>query len=421
MRRTLPALLGAFAMTAAAPADDLDPAKLPSRPEFPDPLVMLDGTRVATKEDWFARRRPELKKLFEELMYGRYPAVKAHVTGKIVHEDRQALGGKATLREVAVSVGVGTAPPFYLLVVTPNHRTGPAPAFVGLNFCGNHAVTTDPKVRIPDGWMYPNRAGVKDNKATEAGRGTQTDVWPLEAIIDRGYAVATAYNGDLIPDNPKVRGGLADVLMPLSKGDRAPDATATIMAWAWGLHRAVDYLVTLPEIDPKRVAAVGHSRLGKTAIVAAAFDDRIALAIAHQAGCGGTAPDRTKNPKAETVKRINTSFPHWFCDNFKKFNDDVTRLPFDQHCLVAVCAPRPVLFSNATGDQWADPPGQFDILKAATPVYKLLGAEGLAAEAYPPEGKLIASRLGYWVRPGQHAMTPADWRTFLAFADKWLK
>jgi hypothetical protein len=429
MRRTLLALLGAFAMTAPAPATNplplfIDPAKLPSRPELPDPLAMFDGTKVETKEDWLGKRRPELKKLFEYVMYGIHPGAPAgqKVTARVVHEDKQALGGKATLREVAVSIGPPRVPPFYLLVVVPNKRPGPAPAFVGLNFCGNHAVTTDPKVHIPEGWMYPNRPGVKDNKATEAGRGTQTDVWPLEAIIDRGYAVATAYNGDFIPDDPRQRlTGTFGQLYPPPPGIVPPNATATIMGWAWGIERMVDYLTTVPEIDAKRIAVVGHSRLGKTALVAAAFDDRIALAIPHQAGCGGTAPDRTKNPKAETVKRINTSFPHWFCDNFKKFNDDVTRLPFDQHCLVAVCAPRPVLFTNATEDQWADPPGQFDILKAATPVYKLLGVDGLAAEAYPPENKLIDSRLGYWVRPGKHAMTPDDWKTFLAFADKWLK
>jgi cephalosporin-C deacetylase-like acetyl esterase len=193
------------------------------------------------------------------------------------------------------------------------------------------------------------------------------------------------------------------------------------MDWAWGLHRMIDHLATLPEIDPKRLAVVGHSRLGKAALAAAAFDDRVAVAFPSQAGCGGTAPSRTKNPKAETVQRINTSFPHWFADTFKAFNDDPSKLPFDQHCLVALCAPRPVLFTNATEDQWANPPGQFDVLRAATPVYKLLGVEGLEAEAYPEENKLIASRLGYWVRPGKHDMTPDDWKAYLAFADKWLK
>jgi cephalosporin-C deacetylase-like acetyl esterase len=177
----------------------------------------------------------------------------------------------------------------------------------------------------------------------------------------------------------------------------------------------------LNEIDPKRIAVVGHSRLGKTALVAAAFDERIALAIPHQAGCGGTAPDRCHNPKAETVQRINTNFPHWFNDNFKKFNTQVEKLPFDQHCLIALCAPRPVLLSNAVEDEWANPAGQFEILKAAEPVYKLLGADGLGAEAMPEPGRLVDSTLGYFIRPGKHSMTRADWKVFLDYADRNLK
>jgi len=417
--RLLPALFGV--VLVIAPAFAVGPAKLPSNPEFPDPLVMMDGTKVETKAAWLEKRRPELKNLFETYMYGRYPMPAAAVEGKVVYEDKAALGGKATLREVALQlIGKEGMPAVYVLIVTPNMTKGKVPTFVGLNFTGNHTFTADPKVHLPEGWMY-DRPGVVNNKATDDGRGKNMDVFPLEAIIDRGYAVVTAYSGDIIPDNPKVRGGYVDALMPLSKGDPDPSQTATVMAWAWGLHRITDYLTKLPEIDAKRIAVVGHSRLGKAAMVATAFDDRIALGIPLQAGCGGTAPNRSKNPKGEPVKRINTSFPHWFCGHFKAFNDDQTKLPFDQHSLVAICAPRPVLFANATEDQWADPPGQFEVLKAATPVYKLFGVEGLTADKFPEENKLINSRLGYWVRPGKHAMTPDDWKIFMDFADVWMK
>src|SRR5262249_15936786 len=153
----------------------------------------------------------------------------------------------------------------------------------------------------------------------------------LEQSIDRGYAVATLYSGDIDPDRADVREGIQQYLYP--KGEKpAPDRAATIAVWAWGLHRMVDYLITDKDIDRKRIAVVGHSRLGKTALLAAAFDDRIALAIPHQAGCGGTAPSRGK--VGESVTRINTSFPHWFCGNFKLFNDRPEKLPFDQNCLV---------------------------------------------------------------------------------------
>lgn len=405
MRLASLALLGAV-MTSAVAADFPPPEKLPSIPELPDPLTTLAGKKITTKDEWQSTRRPELKELFQHYMYGRYPGVKSQVSAKVLFEDRAAFDGKATLREFALTVSDGK-PPVHVLLMVPNGLSGPAPVFVGLNFTGNHTITDHPKVRIPDAWMRKSETA-KNNKATEAGRGKSTR-WPLATIAERGYAVATAYYGEIRPDDAKVQGGAA------------PKGTSAIMAWAWGLHRMIDHLATLPEIDPKRIAVVGHSRLGKTALLAAAFDDRIAVAFPSQAGCGGTAPSRNHNPKAETVKRINTAFPHWFNDEFKKFNDDTTKIPFDQHCLVTLCAPRPVLFTNATDDQWANPPGQFDVLKAATPVYKLLGVEGLEAEKFPAENQLIDSRLGYWVRPGKHDMSPADWQTYLTFADRWLK
>ena len=168
-------------------------------------------------------------------------------------------------------------------------------------------------------------------------------------------------------------------------------------------------------IDTARIAVVGHSRNGKTALLAAAFDERIDLVIPSQAGCGGTAPSR--GTVGESVKQINDRFPHWFNTTFKAFNEQTDKIPFDQHCLIALCAPRPVLLSNAVEDQWANPAGQFEVLKAAEPVYRLLGAEGCAAETMPETGKLVDSNLGYWIRPGKHSMTKADWEVFLKFAD----
>jgi cephalosporin-C deacetylase-like acetyl esterase len=194
------------------------------------------------------------------------------------------------------------------------------------------------------------------------------------------------------------------------------------MWWAWGVHRAVDYLVANKEIMSGSLVVVGHSRLGKTALLAGALDDRISIVIPHQSGCGGAGPSRSKNAKAETVKRINTSFPHWFSTNFKAFNDDTTKLPFDQNCLVAICAPRPVLMTNAEEDQWANPGGQFDVLKAAMPAYELYDLEKpLVAEKMPETGTLSADRLGYFIRNGTHSMTPTDWKVFMDFGDRWLK
>jgi hypothetical protein len=393
-----------------------EPDKLPSYPELPDPLKLFNGDRITSKQQWFDKRRPELKALFEFYMYG-HPPRPEKIAAKVDHEDARAFGGKATLREVTISFGPSGTPPIHLLLVIPNHRKGPVPAFVGLNFCGNHALVDDPGVRLPTVWMYDRYPGVKNHRATEAGRGKQIDVWALEQSVDRGYAVATIYNGDIDPDRPDVREGIQPHLR--KDGEKpGPHDWGTIAAWAWGLHRAVDYLCDLKDIDKNRIAVVGHSRLGKTALLAAAFDERIALAIPHQAGCGGTSPSRGK--AGESVKQINDSFPHWFDGTFKEFNDRPDRLPFDQHCLVALVAPRPVLFSNAVEDQWANPAGQFQVLQAADPVYRLLGVEGLGTKEMPKPGLLVDSRLGYYIRPGQHSMTRGDWKVFLDFADRHL-
>jgi hypothetical protein len=422
MRLPLPlAALGVLAVTLPAlPADLPSFDKLKANPDLPNPAVMLDGTRVTTKADWEAKRRPELRAMFEHYMYGKYPAKPEKWTAKVLFEDAKAFGGKGTLREVEITFGPPEWPKIYLLVAVPNGKT-PAPCFVGTNFQGNHCLVADERVRITPEWCYASTPGVVKNRATATGRGKVLDVWPFEQALEKGYAVATFYNGDIQPDRPDVREGMRATI-PLAPGGLPGDETATIMWWAWGIHRAVDYLVTDKSIDAKRLAVVGHSRLGKTALLAGALDDRIAVVIPHQSGCGGAGPSRSQNPKAETVKRINTSFPHWFCPRFKVFNDDVTKLPFDQNCLVALCAPRPVLMTNAEEDQWANPGGQFDVLRAAAPAYELYDvAKPVVADKMPEAGKLSDTRLGYFIRAGKHAMTPDDWKVYLAFCDKWLK
>jgi hypothetical protein len=391
-------------------------SRLPSRPGLPDPLVMLNGERVVTKEQWLSKRRPELKNVFQYYMYGYLPAAPEKAVCRLERENSRLFGGKATLKEVTVAIGPPGAPPVHLLLAVPNERKMPAPVFLGLNFSGNHTLVKDPEVRLPTSWMDSRGLGVKNNRATEAGRGTQIDVWAIEQSIDRGYAVATIYYGEITPDDPRISDGIQPYFR---KGERpGPHDWGAIAAWAWGLQRAVDYLLTDPDIDRTRIAVVGHSRLGKTALLAGAFDERIALVIPHQAGCGGTAPSRGKI--GESVKQINDRFPHWFNATFKEFNDQPDRLPFDQHCLVALMAPRPVLLTNAVEDIWANPQGQFEVLQAADPVYRFLGAGGLEAKQMPEPGKLIDSTLGYYIRLGKHSMGKEDWQIFLAFADKHL-
>jgi hypothetical protein len=390
---------------------------------LPDPLLTRNGRVVATASDWEDVRKPELRGLFEQFMFGCYPAKPDLVVGRTLFEDREAFAGQGTLREIELTVGPPEWPKIYLLIATP-HADHPVACFVGPNFGGNHLRTADARVRLPTAWMPDGYVGVVEHRATDAGRGKQADswdIWPLENAVKRGYAVATFYCGDVQPDKPDMLDGIPAVAAPPSdKPD--PAAPGAIMWWAWGIHRSVDYLVTDPSVDAKRIAVVGHSRLGKTALLAGAFDDRIALTIPHQAGCGGSGPSRHNDPKAETIAIITKKFPHWFGPNFTSFGADPASLPFDQNCLVALCAPRPVLFTSAAEDVWSNPSGQFEVLKATSPVYNLLGVEGLAAPSWPKPGDpLIPSRLGYWIRPGKHSLLSADWQIFMDFADIWLK
>jgi len=403
-----------------------DPEKLAAHATLPDPLTTFLSHPVKTREDWEKRRAPELRALFQHYMYGRRPLAARPVEGKLIRENKTALGGKATLREVLVNCGLDR--PVHLLVLIPNERAKPAACFLGMNFEGNYALLDDPQIQMP-AWVPKSFPEVPPHTASEAGRGREKEVWALDQAIERGYAVATFFSGDIQPDDRETAPAQLRKWTQENQDPTAGDATATIMLWAWGFSRMLDYVQTVPEIDAQRVAAVGHSRNGKTALVAAAFDERFALVIPSQAGCGGTAPSRLPEALAnppegkllhETVKRINTSFPHWFCGNFKAFNTAMDRLPFDQHCLIALCAPRPVLLSNATDDQWANPRGQFDMLRAADPVYKLIAGDGLGATEMPETGKLLSSRLGYFIRPGKHAMTREDWKIWLDYADRWL-
>jgi hypothetical protein len=415
------ALLLLVAGCTAAPVrrDFPDVDALPARPELPEVLTMLDGRAVTSPEQWRAERRPELAALFQHYMYGYFPPAPAKVDVAVRRTDPKALGGKATLKELTLSWAPAPMPSIHLLVVVPNARSKPAPCVFGLNFNGNHAVLPDPQIKLPMVWLREQKGRTEKNRATDAGRGTDTATWSIEASIDRGYAIATFVNADIAPDKHDWNEGIHRHYFKEGQKEPGPTDWGTIAAWAWGLQRVVDYLVTDPAIDAKRLACFGHSRNGKTALLATAYDERIALAIPHQAGCGGTAPSRGK--VGEQVRQINKGFPHWFSDTFVRFNEQVEKLPFDQNGLVALCAPRPVLFSNAVEDQWANPDGQFQVLQAAEPAYRLLGVEGLEAKSVLKVGDALSSgRLGYWIRAGRHSTTPEDWKIFLDYCDKRL-
>jgi len=420
------ALTACLTMADDRPGFNYDESKVPDY-VLPDPLVGADGARVPDAAAWRAARRPGLIDIFSREVYGRTPGGRPPAMHwAVTSVDRAALGGKAVRKEITVWFTKGNeGPQMRLLVYQPSGAPGghaPWPAFLGMNYAGNNCVNADPGITLSTAWMPP-RSDLKlvNNRATEGTRGAQASRWNIETVVARGYATATVYYGDLCEDRPE---GLArDVAALYGTGgvdDRRPDEWGAIGIWAWGLSRALDVLREDAEIDGTRVAVHGHSRLGKAALWAGAQDERFALVISNDSGCGGAALSRRKF--GETVERINTAFPHWFARSFRAYNGREETLPIDQHELLALIAPRPLYVASAEDDHWADPRGEFLSLKNAGPVYALFGFQGLGATDWPAVNHPVSGdRLAYHIRTGPHDIKPYDWAQYLDFADRVLK
>ncbi len=417
-------LLGAFFCSPRAQAfePNYDESKIPEY-TLPDPLLTVAGDKVLDSRKWREKRRPEILNLFRTHVYGHSPKPLPEMTFEVTRVTPDALGGKALRKEVTVYFnGKKDGPKMDLLIHLPPNATGPVPCFLGLNFGGNHSVHPDPTIPLATGWMLSNKKekGYVDHRATELSRGSAASRWPIEMVLARGYGLATIYCGDIDPDFDD---GFQNGIHPLfyASGEKRPQSYewGSIAAWAWGLSRALDYIETDEAIDHRRVAVLGHSRLGKTSLWAGAQDERFALVISNDSGCGGAALNRRQI--GETVKRINTAFPHWFCQNFHKYNDHENNLPVDQHMLFALMAPRPVYVASAEQDRWADPRGEFLSLKHASPVYELFGKKAFRGLEMPTVDKPLQRDVAYHVRTGKHDITSYDWQRYLDYADQMLE
>jgi hypothetical protein len=271
---------------------------------------------------------------------------------------------------------------------TPNKHKGPSSVFL----------------------LIDNRS--KDN--IDPSRKIKSDFWPAEMVIEHGYAIAAFAVSDAAPDNnDNYKNGVLQLYPDQLTADNGMKA---IGAWTWAASRVMDYFKTDKDIDFNKVSVVGHSRGGKAALWAGAQDQRFAMVFANCSGNTGAALSRHKG--GETIKQINTAFPYWFNNNYKKYNDNENALPIDQHMLIALIAPRPVYTTNATKDQWADPIGSYLAIQNAEPVYALYGKKSLLTPEAPPVNNAITnSMIGYHIREGVHDLTAFDWENFIRFAD----
>ncbi|CAN5508932.1 acetylxylan esterase [soil metagenome] len=368
------------------------PKLFPPDPEMPAVKLpdLLAGT--TTTEQWQSKRRPEVLELFRTHVYGRVPATKYEQAYKVVKEDKAALDGKATLKEVDIVISRGgKSLTIRLNVFTPNAAKGPVPAF--LLICNRGKTAADPT------------------------RLQKAEFWPVEEGIARGFAMAAFLNSDVDPDKDD---GFKDGIHGLLDVEPRTDSSwGTLAAWAWGASRCLDYLVTDPAIAKDNVAVIGHSRGGKTALWAGAEDQRFALTISNDSGCGGAGISRRKFEGKEQIARITKSFPHWFCGKYKSYGDNEDASPVDQHMLLALIAPRAVAVGSAFDDKWADPRGEFLSLVHAEPAFKLLGKQSLGTAVMPVvNNPLNSDVMHYHIRPGKHDLMLSDWTMYWDFADK---
>lgn len=407
------------------PAPAASPPQIPSSSSqiippytLPDPLICEDGTPVDSVQRWREKRRPELLRMFEHEQYGRTKLARpAAMTFVLREENKHARGGLATRLRVGVLFeGTEQGRQMELLIYLPNQVKGKVPLFFGLNFDGNYTITTEPDLPLPRHFamgLVSNR--LTNNVPSSAARGIHESMWPIDLVLQRGYGLATAAYGEIEPD--------ADGRWREGPRGLAAEPTASdwgsIGAWAWACSRAMDYFSTQERIDSQRVALCGFSRLGKTALWAAAQDERFALVVSNNSGAGGAALH--KRIAGETTANLAGKLARWFCGNFRQYAHNESALPIDQHQLLALIAPRPLLIVSGKEDLWSDPEGEFLSARAASSVYGLLGCDGLASADWPAAGRLLDSRIGYFMHTGKHEVTLEDWQAMLRFSDKQMR
>ena len=370
---------------------------------LPPLLETVEGNPVTTAREWSTIRRPQVLSLFSNLVYGHVPLPKDPLeTGySVIDTVSDFMDGLATRLTVSMNFSNRNGKAESVLqVFLPNHVKEPVPALLVYSFSDTRSPDFDPD---------PERPGL-----TRQG-------FPLALVMEKGFALVIVDQSDLVGHNEVEFGRKSIQHLFYDKGQSFPRAHewGVISAIAWGGSRALDYLQTLDSVDDRRVAVMGHSKLGKAALWTAALDERFALVISAQSGAAGAALWR--RTYGETLEKMVTRFPYWLCRNAWKFVGNEDDLPVDQHMLLALIAPRPLYVASGQDDRWADPRGEFLSAWHAGEVYRLFGLQGLASEASPPlDAPDMDGSIAYHVRSGGHSVELYDVRNFLDFATRHL-
>jgi hypothetical protein len=376
-----------FAMTQTQP--NYDESKVPAL-HLPDPFVSEKGKQIRWVEDWEKLRRPEIFRQFESEVYGQLPTDFDAISFNLVNEKKNPFPEVADLEEVDITVSRnGKSHTMRINFFLPKNQKGPFPVILLINY-------------LP---AYPD------------GKLVDEAFWPVRELIQRGFATASFHAETVAPDDAKTyQNGIISTLYPEQIGK--PDGLKAFGAWGWAAMRAMDYFAQHPKIDTNKSILVGHSRTGKTALWTSANDPRWAITYANESGCGGAALSKRKF--GETVEAINNRFPHWFADNFRKYNGKEESLPLDQHLLPGLIAPRAVYYSSARGDQWADPKGEYLGIQLGSRVAaEIYGKQaGFTQEFEQLNRPVHQESVGYHIREGKHDLTWEDWRIFLEFVEK---
>jgi hypothetical protein len=414
----------------AANAANYDESKV-DKFTLPDPLVLKDGTKVTTPEQWLTKRRPEIVEDFDREVYGRVPKEVPKVTWEVTGTTEEKVGNiPAITKKLVGHVDNSKCPEIkvdiQLTLTTPADAKGPVPVMMEFGFGG-----FGPRPGGPPGKGATTKGDSSKTKATPkagppAGFGGGGPSWQ-QLVLAKGWGCAIIVPNSIQADNGA---GLTKGIIGLcNKGQaRKPEDWGALRAWAWGASRALDYFETDKAVDAKQVGIEGLSRYGKAAVVTMAYDQRFAIGFIGSSGEGGAKLHRRNF--GELVENLTGSGEyHWMAGNFLKYGGPLTPkdLPVDAHELIALCAPRPTFISYgaSTGPgaegQWVDQRGSFQAAVAAGPVFKLLGKKDLGTAEFPEvETGLTDGDLAFRQHKGGHTTGP-NWPTFLKFADRYIQ